>query len=127
MIELLNVGFPGIVGRSPAMVELFGAMARVAASDVAVHVFGETGTGKELVARGLHAASPRRAGPFVALNASSLSDELFEARCRPRAGAFTGGPRAKDRWRRRRGHAVSRRGRGSDSPSQAVCCASAGA
>lgn len=97
MSELLNVGFPGIVGRSPAMAELFGEMAKVAASDVAVHLFGETGTGKECVARALHAASPRRGGPFVALNASSLSDELFEAEMFGHArGAFTGAVGARD-------------------------------
>jgi DNA-binding NtrC family response regulator len=78
------------------MAALFEDMARVAASDVAVHVFGETGTGKECVARALHAASPRRAAPFVALNASSLSDELFEAEMFGHArGAFTGAVAAR--------------------------------
>jgi DNA-binding NtrC family response regulator len=97
MSELLSVGFPGIVGRSPAMADLFAEMVKVAASEVAVHVFGETGTGKECVARALHAASPRHRAPFVALNASSLSDELFEAEMFGHArGAFTGAISARE-------------------------------
>ena len=81
----------GIVGRCPAMRRLFDAMRRVAPSDLPVHVFGETGTGKEKVARALHQLSPRRARPFVALNASSLSDELLESEMFGHArGAFTG-------------------------------------
>lgn len=83
--------FPGIVGRCPAMVELFQAMEQVAASDTSVHIFGETGTGKERVARALHDHSARARGPFVAVNASSLSDEMFEAEVFGHAkGAFTG-------------------------------------
>jgi DNA-binding NtrC family response regulator len=89
--------FPEIVGESPAMKALGAEMARVAASDVAVHLFGETGTGKECVARALHRASPRSGRPFVALNASSLSDELFEAEMFGHArGAFTGALFARD-------------------------------
>ena len=62
-----------------------------------MHVFGETGTGKECVARALHAASPRGRAPFVALNASSLSDELFEAEMFGHArGAFTGAVSARE-------------------------------
>ena len=71
--------YPEIVGRCAALQELFEQMAQVARSDVPVHVFGETGTGKEKVARALHAHSARALAPFVAINASSLSDELFEA------------------------------------------------
>jgi DNA-binding NtrC family response regulator/tetratricopeptide (TPR) repeat protein len=83
--------FPEIVGRSPAMERLFGEMAKVAASDLFVHVFGETGTGKERVARALHTHSRRRHRPFVAVNASSLSDELFESEMFGHVrGAFTG-------------------------------------
>jgi transcriptional regulator with PAS, ATPase and Fis domain len=82
--------FPEILGRSPAMTRLFESMASVAGSDVVVHVYGETGTGKEKVARALHTRS-RRAGPFVAINAAGLSDELFQAQVFGHArGAFTG-------------------------------------
>ena len=83
--------FPEILGRSQAMQRLFEAMARVAGHDVIVHIHGETGTGKEKVARALHAHSPRRAGPFVPVNAAGLSDELFESQVFGHArGAFTG-------------------------------------
>jgi DNA-binding NtrC family response regulator len=85
------MGFAGIIGRSPAMQSLFAQMALLARSDVPVHVTGETGTGKERVAKALHAGSPRGGRPFVAINASSLSDELFEADMFGHVkGAFTG-------------------------------------
>jgi DNA-binding NtrC family response regulator len=84
-------GFSGILGRSPAMQSLFAQMALLARSDVAVHVTGETGTGKERVAKALHAESSRAGRPFIAINASSLSDELFEAEMFGHVkGAFTG-------------------------------------
>jgi DNA-binding NtrC family response regulator len=83
--------FPEIVGGCPAMEALFRQMARVGPTDVPLHVFGETGTGKERVARALHRVSPRAAKPFVALNASALSDELFEAELYGHLrGAFSG-------------------------------------
>jgi two-component system NtrC family response regulator len=90
-LEAPHSAFPEIVARSAAMERLFDEMARVAGSDLFVHVFGETGTGKERVARALHARSPRRRRPFVAVNASSLSDELFESEMFGHVrGAFTG-------------------------------------
>jgi DNA-binding NtrC family response regulator len=80
-----------MVGRCPALLGLFEQLARFAASDVAVHVYGETGTGKEKVAQALHRHSARRAGPYVTVNASSLSDELFESEMWGHVrGAFTG-------------------------------------
>jgi two-component system response regulator HydG len=90
-------GFPGILGRCAPMRALFRQMRRVAASDVAVFVLGETGTGKEKVARALHEHSRRRPRAFVAVNASSLSDELFEAELFGHArGAFTGAVNARE-------------------------------
>jgi DNA-binding NtrC family response regulator len=89
--------FPELVGRSPAMQALFGEMARVTDSEVSVHIFGETGTGKEKVAAALHRRSRRGSGPFVAINASSLSDELFEAELFGHVrGAFTGAFAARE-------------------------------
>jgi len=83
--------FPEIVGRSPGVRELFEQMAKAAASSLAIHVFGETGTGKEKVAHALHRHSAVAGGPFVAVNASSLGDELFEAEMFGHTrGAFTG-------------------------------------
>jgi len=81
----------GIVGRSPAVVRLREAIVRAGAAPFGVLIEGESGVGKELVARAIHAASPRRARPFVALNCAALSDELFEAELFGHArGAFTG-------------------------------------
>ena len=89
--------FPELVGRGPAMQALFAEMARVVDSEVAVHVFGETGTGKEKVASAIHRRSRRGGGPFVAINASSLSDELFETEMFGHArGAFTGAVCARE-------------------------------
>jgi transcriptional regulator with AAA-type ATPase domain/tetratricopeptide (TPR) repeat protein len=90
-VEPSTARFPEIVGECPAMEALFNQMASVAGSDIRVHIVGETGTGKERVAQALHARSPRSQRPFVALNASSLSDELFEAELFGHVrGAFTG-------------------------------------
>jgi len=83
--------FPEILGRSPAMQKLFADMARAAACEVNVHIHGETGTGKEKVARALHERSRRRGRPFVPVNAAGLSDDLFEAQLFGHVrGAFTG-------------------------------------
>jgi len=81
----------GLVGESPAIEAMREAISRVAALAVPVLVRGETGTGKELVARALHQESPRARGPFVAVNLGSLppslaAAELFGAR----RGAYTG-------------------------------------
>jgi DNA-binding NtrC family response regulator len=83
--------FPGVLGQSPAMRALFFGMARAAASDAHVHLVGETGTGKDVVARAIHAASARGQRPFVAVNAASLNDDLFEDEMFGHVrGAFTG-------------------------------------
>jgi DNA-binding NtrC family response regulator/tetratricopeptide (TPR) repeat protein len=83
--------FPEIVGRCEAMQSLFDQVARVAACSSPIHVVGETGTGKEKVARAIHAHSPWRQGPFVPVNAAALPDELFESEMFGCAkGAFTG-------------------------------------
>ncbi len=80
-----------IVGDSPAIHEVRSLIARVAASRTAVLVHGETGTGKELVARAIHTASPRRDRLFVAVNCAALSEGLLESELfGHRRGAFTG-------------------------------------
>jgi Nif-specific regulatory protein len=86
-----EVAVAGMVGESAAMKSLFGAIDRVARFDLTVHVCGETGTGKERVAQALHQLSARAARPFVAVNASSLGDDLFESEMFGHLrGSFTG-------------------------------------
>ena len=80
-----------IVGSAPAMRDLFEKMTRIAPVNMNVLILGETGTGKELVARALHSGSPRWSGPFVAVNCATLSETLFESEMfGHERGAFTG-------------------------------------
>jgi transcriptional regulator with GAF, ATPase, and Fis domain len=80
-----------IVGSSQAMASVFQALGKAARSDTSVLLLGETGTGKDLVARKIHELSPRKDNPFVAINCSNLSDALFESELFGHArGAFTG-------------------------------------
>jgi two-component system response regulator AtoC len=80
-----------LLGNSPKMAQVRSLVERVAESDVTVLVRGETGTGKELVARGLRAASPRRDGPFVKVNCAALPTDLLESELFGfERGAFTG-------------------------------------
>lgn len=80
-----------ILGTSPEIDRVRAEIATVAPTDATVLVVGETGTGKELVARALHAASPRESGPFVAVNCGAIPPDLFEAEFFGyRKGAFTG-------------------------------------
>ncbi|MEO8605512.1 MAG: sigma 54-interacting transcriptional regulator, partial [bacterium] len=83
--------FDDIVGSSPAMLEVFRLMESAAASPIAVLIEGETGTGKELVARGIHRASARGEAPFLAVNCAALTETLLESELfGHRRGAFTG-------------------------------------
>ncbi|HEV7375585.1 MAG TPA: sigma-54 dependent transcriptional regulator [Pyrinomonadaceae bacterium] len=81
----------GITGRSPAMIELYKEIARVAPSRSTVLITGESGTGKELVARAIHKHSPRASHNFVAINCGALTESLLEAELFGHVrGAFTG-------------------------------------
>jgi two-component system nitrogen regulation response regulator GlnG len=83
-----------LIGRSAAMRELFRAIGRVAASGLGALITGETGTGKELVARALHRESARAEQPFIALNTAAIPTELLESELfGHEAGAFTGAAR----------------------------------
>ncbi len=83
--------YHGMVGRSEPMAEVFRWIERLRDQVVPVLIRGETGTGKELAARAIHASSPHRGGSFLALHCGSIPDELFEAElCGYEAGAFTG-------------------------------------
>ena len=80
-----------LIGETPAMRELFRAIGRLAQAPLSVLITGETGTGKELVARALHRESPRARKPFVALNTAAIPAELLESELfGHEAGAFTG-------------------------------------
>ena len=81
----------GLVGQAPAMAQLRAMVRRVAQTSVSVLVLGPTGTGKELVARALHACGARSAGPFVAIHCGALSAELLESELFGHMkGSFTG-------------------------------------
>jgi PAS domain S-box-containing protein len=85
-----------IIGRSPAMRELFGILPAIAASESTVVIHGASGTGKELFARAIHELSPRREGRFVAINCGALPDTLLESELFGHAaGAFTDARTAK--------------------------------
>ncbi|MCF1742449.1 nitrogen regulation protein NR(I) [Paradevosia shaoguanensis] len=80
-----------LVGRSPAMQDIYRALARLMQTDLTVMVTGESGTGKELVARALHEFGKRRNGPFVAINMAAIPRDLIEAELfGHEKGAFTG-------------------------------------
>ncbi len=84
-------GMPRILGSSPALADALERLRRAAPSDVTVLLTGESGTGKELFARALHALSPRRAGPFVAVNVAALPEGLVENELfGHEKGAYTG-------------------------------------
>ena len=80
-----------LVGRSPAMQDIYRALARLMQTDLTVMITGESGTGKELVARALHDFGKRRNGPFVAINMAAIPRDLIEAELfGHEKGAFTG-------------------------------------
>ena len=80
-----------LVGRSPAMQDIYRVLARLMQTDLTVMIAGESGTGKELVARALHDYGKRRTGPFVAINMAAIPRDLIEAELfGHEKGAFTG-------------------------------------
>ncbi len=80
-----------LIGRSPAMQEIYRVLARLMGTDLTVTITGESGTGKELVARALHDYGKRRSGPFIAVNMAAIPRELIESELfGHERGAFTG-------------------------------------
>lgn len=88
--------YPRILGRSRAIVEILGLLDRVSDTNLSILILGETGSGKELVARSIHEHSRRRQGPFVAVNCGAIPENLMESELFGyKAGAFTGATRDK--------------------------------
>jgi DNA-binding NtrC family response regulator len=88
--------FENLVTQSPAMIKLFETIVDVAQSDATVLITGETGTGKELVARAIHAQSPRCYAPFIAINCGAFTNHLLESELfGHEKGAFTDAKNAK--------------------------------
>ena len=80
-----------LIGQTPAMQEIFRAIGKLSRGQLSVLITGETGTGKELIARALHQHSPRASGPFVAINTAAIAPELLESELfGHEQGAFTG-------------------------------------
>ncbi|MED0875986.1 sigma-54-dependent Fis family transcriptional regulator [Bacillus mobilis] len=89
-----GINFPGVIGTSNAFQHTLEEIKLVSPTDASVYVCGETGVGKEYVARAIHENSPRKNGPFIAVNCGSLPKELMESELFGYAeGAFTGARR----------------------------------
>ena len=89
-------GFEGMIGNSPKMHELIAKLRGIAPTNVTVLIQGETGTGKELIAKAIHTNSPRKHKPFVALNCTALNENLLDDELfGHEPGSFTGGDRLR--------------------------------
>ena len=89
--ERMAAQMPEMLGQAPAMQDVFRAIGRLSQSNVTVLITGESGSGKELVARALHKHSPRANGPFVAINTAAIPKDLLESELfGHERGAFTG-------------------------------------
>ena len=89
-------GFEGVVGNSPKMHEVIAKLRDIAPTSATVLIHGETGTGKELVAKAIHTNSPRKNKPFVAMNCTALNENLLEDELfGHEPGSFTGAERLR--------------------------------
>jgi len=86
----VDIASINLIGRSRALLDVIATIKRIADYDVVVSISGETGTGKELVARSIHYCGKRSAGPFIPINCGALPDKLFESELfGHEKGAFT--------------------------------------
>ena len=91
VVEAGQGAMPEMLGQAPAMQDVFRGIGRLSQSHVTVMITGESGSGKELVARALHKHSPRAGGPFVAINTAAIPKDLLESELfGHERGAFTG-------------------------------------
>jgi transcriptional regulator with PAS, ATPase and Fis domain len=91
LAEMLDDKFGDIIGTNPTLLEVFKKVEKVSGADINVLITGETGTGKELVAREIHRRSGRRNGPFVVVNCGAIPENLMESELFGHVrGAFTG-------------------------------------
>lgn len=89
--------FDDIIGSHPRLVEVFKKLEKVAGTDISVLITGETGTGKELIAKAIHRRSPRNKGPFVVVNCGAIPENLMESELFGHVrGAFTGAVATRD-------------------------------
>ncbi|HUT90086.1 MAG TPA: sigma-54 dependent transcriptional regulator [Thermoguttaceae bacterium] len=90
-VDATGPPIPGLIGSGPAMQEVYRLTRQVARSNASVLLLGETGTGKELIAKAIHRLSPRGSGPFVRVNCGALAENLLESELFGHVrGAFTG-------------------------------------
>ena len=112
--ELDDKRFGDIIGACPSMLEVFRKLQKVATTDISVLITGETGTGKELIARELHRRQPAQNGPFVVVNCGAIPENLIESELFGHVhGAFTGAiaTRPGKFQQARQRHALPRRDR----------------
>lgn len=89
-------GIPGVIANSPAMLKVCRTLEKIAPADVTTLVLGETGTGKEVLAKAIHSLSPRADGPFAAINCAAIPENLLESELfGHEKGAFTGAHQQK--------------------------------